>query len=55
MQGFLKTLFADKYTLRAVAFCILAALALLHTGAAPFAGLLLPAGLLITAGLLAKK
>lgn len=54
MQGFIKTLFGDKRTLAVVALSILVALVLLHSPAAPLAGLVLPLCLLAGAAYLAR-
>ncbi len=54
MQGFIKTLFGDKYTLAVAGGCIVIAVALLHTPGASFTGLVLPACLLGGAAYLAK-
>ncbi len=55
MQGFVKTLFGDKYTLGVAGSCILVAAVLLHTPAAIFAGAVLPICLLAGAAYLARK
>ncbi len=54
MQGFIKTLFGDKRTLAVAGSSILVALAVLHSPAAPWAGLVLPACLLAGAAYLAR-
>jgi hypothetical protein len=55
MQGFIKTLFGDKYTLGVAVGCIVIAAALLHSPAAIFAGLVLPVCLLCGAAYLARR
>jgi len=54
MRGFIKTLFGDKRNFFAAAICILLAVILLHTPAAPLAGIALPVLLLCGAAYLAK-
>ncbi|HQT62926.1 MAG TPA: hypothetical protein PLT25_04670 [Acidocella sp.] len=54
MQGFIKTIFGDKYTLSVAGACIVIAVTLLHTPAAIMAGFVLPACLLAGAAYLAK-
>lgn len=55
MQGFIKTLFGDKYTLGVAGSCIAVAVALLHSPAAVIAGAVLPVCLLGGAAYLAKR
>jgi hypothetical protein len=55
MQGFIKTLFGDKYTLGVAGICILVAVVLLHTPAAILAGAVLPISLLGGAAYLARR
>ena len=55
MQGFMKTLIGDKYTLAVALANILIALALLHSPAARAAGIVLPLCLLAGAGFLARR
>jgi len=55
MQGFIKTLFGDKYTLGVAGICILVAVALLHTPAAILVGAVLPISLLGGAAYLARR
>jgi hypothetical protein len=54
MRGFIKTLIGDKRNFFVAAICILAAVILLHTPAAPLAGFALPVLLLCGVGYLAK-
>ncbi len=54
MRGFIKTLFGDKRNFLTACLCIAPAVILLHTPAAPFAGLVLPVLLLCGAAYLAK-
>lgn len=54
MQGFFKTLFGDKRTLAVAGLSILAVFAVLHSPAAPLAGLVLPLCLMAGAAYLAK-
>jgi hypothetical protein len=54
MRGFIKTLFGDGRTLATAGLSILAAVAVLHSSAAAFAGLVLPCCLLAGAAYLAR-
>jgi len=54
MRGFLKTLIGDARNLCAGAVCILLAVIILHTPAAPLSGLALPFLLLCAAFYLSK-
>jgi hypothetical protein len=54
MRGLLKTLFGDRRNMLTAAACILTAVIILHTPAAPFSGLLLPVLLLCGTAYLAK-
>ena len=55
MQGIIKTLFGDKYTLGAAGGGIVIAAAILHSPAAVFAGAVLPVCLLCAAAYLARR
>jgi hypothetical protein len=55
MQGFVKTLFGDKYTLMVAAACGLVAFAVLHSPAAILAGVILPICLLGGVAYLARR
>jgi hypothetical protein len=54
MRGFLKTLFGNRANVLTAGSCILLAVIILHTPAAPLAGLALPVLLLCGAGYLAR-
>jgi O-antigen/teichoic acid export membrane protein len=54
MQGFIKTLFGDKYTVGVAALSIVVAVVILHTPVAVLAGIALPCCLLAGAAYLAK-
>jgi hypothetical protein len=54
MRGFIKTLIGDARNFCAAAICILLAVIILHTPAAPLTGLALPPMLLAAAAYLSK-
>jgi len=54
MRGLIKTLIGDKRNFFAAAICILLAVILLHTPAAPLTGIAFPLMLLCGAGYLSK-
>ncbi len=55
MQGFIKTLIGDRTTLAVAVADVLIALALLHSPAARFSGLVLPLCLLASVAFLARR